>query len=142
MKNIKEYDNLNSTEQENFLAHSAANLAQKMYYDHDRKGLEVLVNNLETIAEHARNCLDCLEILHKKGDVFAKIYLLLEYMGKGAISEEFVSGLEELTERAHECLAQSEGVIPTGEEEKKLLAKLGNIIDSKTAEPEPEENEN
>ena len=134
MKHLKEYDALSVIEQENFLAHSAAELVQKMYYSQDKKGLEVIKSNLKTISEHARNCIECLEILQQKGDVFTKIYLLLEYMGKGSISEEFVSGLEQLTERAHEALAKSEGVIPTGDEQKELLARLGNIIDSKTSE--------
>ena len=126
---IKDYSNLSSVEQENFISHEAANLVQRMYYEHDKKGLSVLISNLDIITGHARNCIECLDILHQKGDVFAKIYLLLEYMGRDGINEDFVSGLEELTERAHECLAQKDGVLPEGEEKIQLMDKLRAILD-------------
>ena len=132
MKNIKDFDALSDVEKGNFIAHQAANLVQKMYYQHDKKGLEVFLSNLDIIAKHARNCVECLEILHQKGDVFAKIYLLLEYMGRNGINEEFVSGLQEITERANECLAMKDNPETNGHLDlldNDVLNNLRSIID-------------
>ena len=126
----KEYQNMNVSEQENFLSHSLADLVQKMYYEHNKSGLELLIKNLRTIAERARDCVDCLEMLHKEGDVYAKLWLMLEYMGHGGISEEFVCGLEQLTERAQECLARSEGAVLSSKEEQEVLERINAVIDA------------
>lgn len=133
MKNIREFETMELQEQESFIAHASARLVQKMYYDNNSKGLEIFVKNLGIVISRATDCMECLSILNREGDVYAKIYLLLEYMGKGGISEEFVQGLEEITERAQEALAQSAGVIPTaGEEEKEILKRLGSVMDRHT----------
>ena len=129
MKTGKEYSAMNIAGQENFLSHASADLVQKMYYENNRKGLEILIKNLEAVLERAKDCLDCLDMLKHEGDVYAKIYLLLEYMGKGGISEEFVTGLEELTERAQESLAKSAGVVPVAEEEREVLKRLRAVMD-------------
>lgn len=130
MKNIREFETMELQEQESFIAHASARLVQKMYYDNNSKGLEIFVKNLGIVISRATDCMECLSILNREGDVYAKIYLLLEYMGKGGISEEFVQGLEEITERAQEALAQSAGVIPTaGEEEREILKRLGSVMD-------------
>lgn len=104
MKLLKEYEAMTISGQESFLAHASADLVQKMYYENNREGLEVIIKNLTVIIARAKDCLGCLDMLRQEGDVYAKIYLLLEYMGKGGISEEFVSGLEELTELTQETL--------------------------------------
>ena len=133
MKNIREFETMELQEQESFIAHAGARLVQKMYYDNNSKGLEIFVKNLGIVISRATDCMECLSILNREGDVYAKIYLLLEYMGKGGISEEFVQGLEEITERAQEALAQSAGVIPTaGEEEREILKRLGSVMDRHT----------
>lgn len=130
MKSIREFETMELQEQESFIAHAGARLVQKMYYDNNSKGLEIFVKNLGIVISRATDCMECLSILNREGDVYAKIYLLLEYMGKGGISEEFVQGLEEITERAQEALAQSAGVIPTaGEEEREILKRLGSVMD-------------
>lgn len=126
----KDYAAMNVIEQESFISHAAADLVQKMYYEHNKAGLEVTVKNLTTIVGRARDCLDCLEMLHKEGDVYAKLWLMLEYMSKDGINEEFVSGLEELTECAQECLARNAGVIPTGEEEQEVMKRLRGVMDN------------
>ena len=72
---------VSSTESGSFVAHSAAELAYKFYYERDRKGLEVLMKDLEAVLSHTKNCIDCLDFLNSQGESFAKIYLLLEYMG-------------------------------------------------------------
>ena len=137
----KEFDNLNANEQENFLSHALADLVQKMYYEHNKSGLELLIKNLRTIAERARDYVDCLEMLHKEGDVYAKLWLILEYMGKGGISEEFVCGLEELTERAQECLARSEGAVLSSKEEQEVLERINSVIDAHITEAEKQSQE-
>lgn len=129
MKTTKEYSEMTVAGQEKFLSHASADLVQRMYYENNRTGLDVLVKNLEAVLTRARDCLYCLEMLSHEGDVYAKIYLLLEYMGKGGVSEEFVSGLEELTERAQEVLARSTGVAPVAEEEKEVLKRLSSVMD-------------
>ena len=136
MQTIKEFQALSPLEQENFIAHAAANLTQAMYYGHDQKGLEVLIKNMETIAEQARNCLDCLVILHQKGDVFAKIYLLLEYMSKDGVTQDFVDGLEELTERAQECVQVQDAGGVTTDDERKVLENLRKVIDKHSDDEE------
>ena len=137
----KDFDNLNANEQENFLSHALADLVQKMYYEHNKSGLELLIKNLRTIAERACDCVDCLEMLHKEGDVYAKLWLILEYMGKGGISEEFVCGLEELTERAQECLARSEGAVLSSKEEQEVLERINSVIDAHITEAEKQSEE-
>lgn len=129
MKSMKEYEAMSGIEQESFLAHASADLVQKLYYDNDMDGLIVVVKNLGAILEHAKNCIECLEMLRREGDMYAKIYLLLEYMGKGGISEEFVSGLEELAERAQETYAKSSGSMATAEEEREVLKRLNAVMD-------------
>ena len=129
MKVIKGYEAMDIAGQENFIAHASADLVQKMYYENNRKGLEVLVKNLKAIIERANDCIDCLDMLKREGDVYTKIYLLLEYMGKGGISEEFVSGLEHLTEQAQEAYARSSGVVPAAEEEREVLKRLSSVMD-------------
>ena len=129
MKSMKEYDAMTLSGQESFLAHASADLVQKLYYENNREGLEVVIKNLTVITDRAKDCLDCLDMLKREGDVYAKIYLLLEYMGKGGISEEFVSGLEYLTERAQETLAKSTGVLPEADEEREVLKRLGAVMD-------------
>ena len=100
----KNYRDVTIQERVGFLSHSAAELVQTMYYGRDVKGLEVLIKNFESVLEHARNCLSCLEILGQGGDVYSKIYMLLDYLGQEGMTEEFVYGLEDLTEHAQECL--------------------------------------
>ncbi len=124
-----EYASMSLMERGNFLSHSAADVIQQMYYGHDKAGLEVLIKNFKAIIVRARDCVDCLEMLHKEGDVYAKLWLMLEYIGKDGINEDFVSGLEELTECAQECLARNAGVIPTGEEEQAVMRRLRNVMD-------------
>lgn len=129
MKSLKEYDGMSLFEQESFISHALAEMVQKLYYENNADGLTVIVKNLTVLLSRAQDCLDCLDMLKREGDVYAKIYLLLEYMGKGGISEEFVSGLEELTERAQEALAHSSGVIPAAEEEREVLKRLNAVMD-------------
>ena len=131
MKPMREYEEMSVAGQESFIAHASADLVQKMYYENNRNGLEVFIKNLSTVLERAKDSLDCLEMLQREGDVYSKIYLLLEYMGKGGISEEFVSGLEELTERAQEAFAKNTGggIIPPVEEEREVLKRLSSVMD-------------
>ncbi len=126
---MKEYDSLTLSGQENFLSHASADLVQKMYYENDSKGLEVVIKNLQTVIDRARECLYCLDVLRSEGDVYTKIYLLLEYMSKGGLSEEFVGGLVQLTELATENLARSSGAIPAPEEEREVLKRLSSLMD-------------
>ena len=57
---------VSSKEQAGFISHSAAGLVEELYYGGDKTGLEVLVKNLELIAGHAKDCLDCLELIGKE----------------------------------------------------------------------------
>ncbi|MBR1437909.1 MAG: hypothetical protein IJ587_05165 [Synergistaceae bacterium] len=128
MKSIRDFNAMTLSEQESFLSHSSAELVQRLYYENNRKGLEVVVKNLTTIMERAKDCLDCLDMLGREGDVYTKLYLLLEYMGKDGISEDFVAGLAELTERAQETLARNAGVLPMAEEEREVLKRLNSVM--------------
>ena len=120
---------LSATESGSFVAHSVAELAYKFYYEHDRKGLEMLSKDLEAVLSHTRNCIDCLDFLNSQGESFAKIYLLLEYMGHKGISEEFVNNIEELAERARECLDNDETFEASPDEEFELIRRLNSAID-------------
>ena len=129
MKTIKEYEAMDEKQQVSFIAHAGVDLVQKMYYGNERKGLEVLVENLQMIINRAQDCIDCLDILNQEGDVYAKIYLLLEYMGKDGMSEEFVGGLLDLSERAQEAFARNSGATLAAEEEKEVLKRLNAVMD-------------
>ena len=129
MKTIKEYEAMSVSEQESFIAHASADLVQKLYYGNDSKGLEVFMKNLTAINNRARVCVECLGILKRENDVCAKIYLLLEYMSKRGINEEFVSGLEEITDFAQEILAQASGSMPTEAERCEIMKRLRTVLD-------------
>ena len=120
---------LSATESGSFVAHSVAELAYKFYYERDRKGLEMLSKDLEAVLSHTRNCIDCLDFLNSQGESFAKIYLLLEYMGHKGISEEFVNNIEELAERARECLDNDEDMKLDADEEFDLIRRLNSTMD-------------
>lgn len=128
MKTIKEYEAMDIVGQESFIAHACADLVYRMYYGNDSKGLEVLMKNLTTIISKAQDCIDCLDILRRDGDVYAKIYLLLDYAGKDGISEEFVGGLLELSERAQEAFAHNAGSELAADEEKEVLKRLNAVM--------------
>lgn len=128
MKTIREYEAMDEKQQVSFISHAGVDLVQKMYYENERKGLEVFVENLEEIIGRARDCIDCLDILKQEGDVYAKIYLLLEYMEKDGISEEFVGGLLDLSERAQETFERNSGATLAAEEEKEVLKRLNAIM--------------
>ena len=117
------------TESGSFVAHSAAELAYKFYYEQDKKGLEVLSKDLGAVLAHVKNCIDCLDFLNRQGESFAKIYLLLEYMGHKGVSEEFVNNLEELAERARECLDNDEEMKLDADEEFDLIRRLNSTMD-------------
>ena len=127
---IQEYQNMTLAGQESFLAHSAAELVQSMYYGKDVKGLTVLIRNLETVTEYARNCLSCLDILRQKSSVYTKINLLLEFLGQNGLSEEFVEGLQDISDKALDCLEGS----PSEEEESLALRNIRLLIDRKNDE--------
>lgn len=127
MKTIREFDAMNMMEQESFISHAGADLVHKLYYENDRKGLEVLVKNLTLVIDRAKDCIDCLDMLRREGDVFTKLYLLLEYMGKDGISEEVALGLEKLIDRA-QFLAQSSEAAPTAEEEREVVKQLNSVM--------------
>ena len=57
---------LSATESGSFVAHSVAELAYKFYYERDRKGLEMLMKDLEAVISHTKNCIDCLDFLNSE----------------------------------------------------------------------------
>lgn len=63
-------------------------------------------------------------MLQREGDVYAKIYLLLDYMGQKGITEEFVSELTEIAEVAQENFAQNNGAEMSEGEEKQVMKNL------------------
>ena len=136
--NIKEFDALNIEQKESFIAHTCADIVQGFFIAGNRKGLEVIIMNLSAILQRAKDCLSCIDMLNNGGDVFSKILLLLEYAGRNGLSEEFVDGLIEITERAQESLAQNAGVVPAGNEERKVLERLRAVMDRKNIAPKQE----
>lgn len=128
-KSVNNNQEASSSENGSFLAHSAAELAYKLYYNQDKGGLEKLARDLETVLTHTRNCIDCLSFLESQGESFAKIYLLLEYMGHKGVSEEFVSNLEELAERARDCLDNDEDLSLDANEEFEIIRRINAVID-------------
>lgn len=125
----KRYNEMSVFEQENFLAHATADLVHRMYYENSRKGLEVMLKNLTAVTKRAQDCLSCLSMLEQGGDIHDKLCLLLEYMVKSGLSEEFVSNLIDFTEMAQDALAQSSGAMPTDEERRELLQRLHEVMD-------------
>lgn len=137
---LPDFNKLDINERESFIAHATADIIQAMYYSNNRYGLNVLAKNLDTLLERANDCIDCLDMLHKEGDVYSKIYLLLEYMGKDGVTQQFVDGLEELTVHAQECLAKSDGVAPNPDEEREVLKRLRAVMDRKQTSEDNEDN--
>ena len=132
---FQEYQNLNVASQESFIAHSAAELVQSLYYHQDAKGLDVIISNLETVIDYARNCRSCLDILQQKGNVYTKINLLLEFLGQKGISEEFVDALENISIHAHDCLEGS----PSDDDEALAIMNVRLLMDRKNDEFEESE---
>ncbi len=136
--NIKEFDALNIEQKESFIAHTCADIVQGFFISGNRNGLGVIIKNLSAILERAKDCLACIDMLNNGGDVYSKILLLLEYAGRNGLNEEFVDGLIDITERAQESLAQKSGVVPAGNEERKVLERLRNVMDRKNIAPKQE----
>ena len=132
---FQNYHDLNVANQESFIAHSAAELAQSLYYMKDATGLDVLIRNLETVIDYARNCRCCLDILQQKGNIYAKINLLLEFLGQKGISEEFVDALENISIHAQDCLEGS----PSEDDENVALMNVRLLMDRKNDEFEEAE---
>lgn len=136
---MKNYELMSTVEQEHFLSHSCAELAQKMYHDCDKKGLEVFIKNLEVVIGHAKNCIDCIELLQKQGDAADKIFLLIDYLGKDGINEEFMSDLDEFVDKAHEALNEESVPELNKQEIKQICSQLNSVMDRKEHEYEEEQ---
>ena len=133
---MKNYEDMTVREQEHFLAHESVELVQRMYHECDRKGIEVFIENLKTVIAHAKDCIDCIELLQKKGDAANKIFLLIDYLGKDGISEEFVNDLDELVDKAHEQ-ANEENVPELNKRElDRICTSLNAVMDQKEREYE------
>ena len=132
---IQDFLNLSVANQESFIAHSAAELVQSLYYNQDAKGLDVIISNLETVIDYAKNCRSCLDILQQKGNVYTKINLLLEFLGQKGISEEFVDALENISIHAHDCLEGS----PSKLDENVALMNVRLLMNRKNDEFEESE---
>ena len=130
-----DFQDLTVASQESFIAHSAAEIVHSLYYNQDSKGLDVFIRNLETVFDYAHNCRSCLDILQQKGNVYAKINLLLEFLGQSGINEEFVAGLEAVTDKAQVCLEGS----PSVDDENSALINLRTLMDRKNDEFKEEE---
>ncbi len=104
-------------EQALFISHAAAGLVDELYYNKDKAGLEAMMKSFRLVSDHARDCVDCLELMSREGDVLKKVRLLLEYLGVKGLTGDFVCELEELTAQAQEDLRQTtEGAISEVEE--------------------------
>lgn len=111
-----------------FISHATATLTDELYYTKDKVGLEVLIKNLELILGHARDCLDCVELMSRGGDVFKKIKLMLEYLALTDLNEEFVGQLEMLATQVHEDWAQSTEAAISEFEEAEMVKRLKGLI--------------
>lgn len=132
--NINDFNTLPLEQQEIFIAHACADIVQGFFFSGNRNGLLLIIKNLSAILQRANDCLACLDMLNNGGDIYSKIFLLLEYAGREGLNEEFVDGLIEITERAQESLAQNAGVVPAGNEEHKVLERLRNVMDRKSTD--------
>ena len=118
-----------SEQQGSFLAHSVAQLSYKFYYEQDKRGLELLARDLQAVLSHVNNCIESLNFLNNKGEIYAKLYLLLEYIGHEQMTEEFVKNLEALAERARACYENDEELEPSIEERFEIVRGLMQTID-------------
>ena len=125
---VTEYKDMTLKEQAGFISHSAAGLVEELYYGGDKTGLEVLVKNLELIAGHAKDCLDCLELIGKKGNVLKKVRLMLEYLGMTDLTGDFVCELEELTAQVQEDFLQTTDGAVSERDEEDAIEKLKVLI--------------
>ncbi len=132
-----EYADMGLKEQAGFISHAAASLVDELYYTNDKAGLEVLLKNLELIVGHAQDCLDCLELIGKKGNVLKKVRLMLEYLGVKDLNEDFVTQLEELTLQAQEDLMQSTEAAVSEADEANMVKNLQVLIQKHAGEKVP-----
>ena len=123
-----EYADMGLKEQAGFISHAAAGLVDELYYNKDKAGLEAMMKNFRLIADHARDCLDCLELMGKEGDVLKKVRLLLEYLGMKDLTGDFVCELEELAVHAHEDYIQSTDGLISEEDEANAVELLKGLI--------------
>ena len=133
--NINDFNTLPLEQQEIFIAHACADIVQGFFFSGNRNGLLLIIKNLSAILQRANDCLACLDMLNNGGDIYSKIFLLLEYAGREGLNEEFVDGLIEITERAQESLAQKSGVVPAGNEEHKVLERLRAVMNRDNPAP-------
>lgn len=133
-----EYEDMTLKEKAGFVSHAVASLTEELYYVNDRTGLEVLIKNLELVLGHARDCLDCLELIGKSDNVLKKVMLLLEYVGVKDMDEDFVHGLEEMTTQAHEDWVQSTDAAISEADEAEMVKRLKGLIQKHTEDGKPE----
>ena len=124
---MKNYDEMTALNKEHFLAHSSVELVHSLYHSSDRKGLETFLKNFEYVTSYARDCLECLDILDKKGDVFNKIFLLIDHVGQGGITEDFVNDMKEIADKA-QFTYEHEGEEPSEDEINSTLTNLRKVM--------------
>ena len=126
---MEDYEKMTAQEQSKFLAHSLVDLSQRIYSSKSVKGLEVLITNLETITDYARELYKELKKEEMTAEITGQLSELSEMFRKSdGISEDFVCGLEDLLKYAQECLEEDECNEDTELAEKSALENMKMLL--------------
>ena len=106
---IENFDAMSSQEKCDVITNAASELAYSFYYEQDREGLNLLIEKLEVQLVVMRNCVECLNFINTpSGDIFAKINLLMDFLGNIEMAENAIEKLEKITERARTNLEEAD----------------------------------
>ena len=101
----KKFNALNNPEKRDIVTNAAKELISLFYYEQDTQMLDAFKSDLAGLIYEVDERKKCLNFIQGKGEVFSKIYLLLDFIGGQGVSEEFVEGLEQLAAQARKSLS-------------------------------------
>ena len=101
----KKFNALNNPEKRDIVTNAAKELISLFYYEQDTQMLDAFKSDLAELMYEVDERKKCLNFIQGKGEVFSKIYLLLDFIGGQGVSEEFVEGLEQLAAQARKSLS-------------------------------------
>ena len=106
MQNVdKKFNAMSNPEKSDIVTNAAKELINLFYYEQDTHMLDAFKSDLAELMYEVDERKKCLSFIQGKGEVFSKIYLLLDFIGGQGVSEEFVEGLEQLAAQARKSIS-------------------------------------
>ena len=105
----KYYKAMTLSERVSFLSHSLVDVMRETYEEKCSGGLDVLIRNVDAILGYGRELQARLKSEEMTAEITLQLAQLKEtFMNSEGISEEFITGLEDLLKYAQECQEATE----------------------------------